>query len=252
MNTAREYRMPLLVGAGGVGGSTHRLRRPGGASELEALEPAEPGDPAPDTADRSCQAKLAALKTEKQNLTKSCADLVKIATQIPSVQSPTDVDAEESSFESQFNGLAETSGVTLTQFSGFAPDLTASAAAPPTTGTSTTASPSSVVAVPTTLTVTGDYAKMTSFINGLDNFPRLFVIQNFTLASGPGRQLGAQVRVSGAARVVRLATVGRRNPDLTDGRTLQPVHQGLDLLHLHAERPGRLHQGQDVGPLTDD
>ena len=38
--------------------------------------------------------------------------------------------------------------------------------------------------MPTTLTVTGDYAKMTAFINGLDSFPRLFVIQTFDLSYG--------------------------------------------------------------------
>ena len=41
-----------------------------------------------------------------------------------------------------------------------------------------------VVAVPTTLSVTGDYARMTAFISGLDNFPRLFVIQQFDLVYG--------------------------------------------------------------------
>ena len=75
------------------------------------------------------QAKLATLRSEKQNLTSSCADLQKIATQIPTVQSPTDIDAEESSFESQFNGLAASSGVSLAQFSGFAPAASATAAA---------------------------------------------------------------------------------------------------------------------------
>jgi hypothetical protein len=139
--------------------------------------------------------KLAALRTEKQNLTKSCADLEKITTQIPSVDSPTDIDAEESSFESQFNGLAASSGVTLSQFSGFAP-ATGTATTPTTTpsasGTSSQ-TPAGVVAVPTTLTVTGNYSKMTSFIKGLDSFPRLFVIQTFNLV------YGAQASTSAAA-----------------------------------------------------
>ena len=81
--------------------------------------------------------KLASLKSEKQSLTKSCADLEKIATQIPSVETPTDVDAEESSFENQFNALAAVTGVTLTQFNGFEP-ASATAATPgasATTGT---------------------------------------------------------------------------------------------------------------------
>jgi hypothetical protein len=123
---------------------------------------------------------LAALKTEQQKLSSSCADLQKIATQIPSVQSPTDVDAEESSFESQFNTLTATSGVTLTQFSGFAPATTAQATTPATGSTT----PADVVAVPTTLSVFGTYGQIQSFINSLDTFPRLFVIQNFVLSYG--------------------------------------------------------------------
>jgi Tfp pilus assembly protein PilO len=206
MNTAREYRMPLMVAAGAlvVALIVYAVLVAPQSSKLSGLQNQETQLQSQQT---QLSAKLAALRTEKQNLTKSCADLVKIATQIPSVQSPTDVDAEESSFESQFNGLAETSGVTLTQFSGFAPDLTASAAAPtPTAGTPTAASPSSVVAVPTTLTVTGDYAKMTSFVNGLDNFPRLFVIQNFDLAYGAGASPGATTGSSSGATATSSGT----------------------------------------------
>jgi Tfp pilus assembly protein PilO len=178
MNTVREYRMPLMIGAGAlvVALLLYAVLVSPQTSKLSSLKAQETQLQGQSTA---LQAKLTALKTEKQNLTKSCADLEKIATQIPSVQSPTDVDAEESSFESQFNGLAQSSGVTLTQFSGFVPATTASAPVAP-----TTTSKSGVVAVPTTLAVTGDYAKMTSFINGLDSFPRLFVIQTFDLAYG--------------------------------------------------------------------
>lgn len=129
------------------------------------------------------QAKLASLKSEQQKLSSSCADLQKIATQIPSVQSPTDVDAQESSFESQFNGLVAASGVGLTAFSGFAPAATAQATpTTPATGAATT--PTGVVAVPTTLAVTGNYGQIQTFINQLDAFPRLFVIQTFDLTYG--------------------------------------------------------------------
>jgi Tfp pilus assembly protein PilO len=128
------------------------------------------------------QIKLASLKTEQQKLSGSCADLQKIATQIPSVQTPTDIDAEESSFEGQFNALTASSGVQLTQFSGFAP-ATSTSAAPASTGTSST-TPSDVTAVPTTLAVTGTFGQMSAFINGLDSFPRLFVIQSFVLSYG--------------------------------------------------------------------
>ncbi len=179
MNTVREYRTPLMIGAGAlvVALLLYAILISPQSSKLTSLQTQETQLQTQQTA---LEAKLTALKAEKQNLTKSCADLEKIATQIPSVESPTDVDAEESSFESQFNGLAETSGVTLTQFSGFAPASTTSAT--PAAGTQT--SPAGVVAVPTTLAVTGNYSQTTSFINGLDKFPRLFVIQTFDLTFG--------------------------------------------------------------------
>jgi Tfp pilus assembly protein PilO len=182
MNTAREYRVPLLIGAGTlvvalllwvalVAPQNSKLS--GLRSQQTQLQTQQTG----------LQAKLASLRTEQQKLSKSCADLQKITTQIPSVQTPTDVDAEESSFESQFNGLAATTGVTLTQFSGFAPATTA-AATPTTTPASTAGPTTGVVAVPTTLAVTGSYGQMLAFVNGLDTFPRLFVIQKFVLSFG--------------------------------------------------------------------
>jgi Tfp pilus assembly protein PilO len=178
MNTVREYRMPLLIGAGALVAAllVWLVFVSPQTSKLSSLQNQETQL---QTQQSALQLKLDTLRTEKENLTKSCKDLEKIATQIPSVQSPTDVDAEESSFESQFNGLAETSGVTLTQFSGFSPATTASA-----TPSASTKSTAGVVAVPTTLSVTGNYGQVTSFINGLDKFPRLFVIQTFGLAFG--------------------------------------------------------------------
>lgn len=183
MNTVREYRMPLMVGAGAlvIALLLWAILVSPQSSKLASLQNQESQL---HTQQVALQAKLTALSAEKQNLTKSCADLQKIATQIPSVQSPTDLDAEESSFESQFNTLMGTSGVSLSQFSGFAPASTVggTAAATPTTGAAAT--PSGVVAVPTTIAVTGNYSQISSFIVGLDSFPRLFVIQTFNLTYG--------------------------------------------------------------------
>ena len=188
MNTVREYRLPLLMGVGAfvVALLLWALLVSPENSKLSNLQAQETQLQSQQT---QLQAKLSALQTEKQNLTGSCADLEKIATQIPSVQNPTDVDAEESTFESQFNGLAGASGVTLSQFSGFAP---ASTTTPASTSSSTAGSATGsaagstgdVTAVPTTLTVTGTYGQMMAFVNGLDSFPRLFVIQKFVLAYG--------------------------------------------------------------------
>lgn len=137
MNAAREYRVPLLIGAGTlvlvlllwvalISPQNTKL------SNLQAQQNQLQNQ------QTALAAKLAGLRTEQQKLSTSCADLQKISTQIPSVQSPLDVDAEESSFESQFNALTASSGVTLTQFSGFAPATSTSgaSAATPTAPTS--------------------------------------------------------------------------------------------------------------------
>jgi Tfp pilus assembly protein PilO len=202
MSTVREYRNPLMI----VGGAVVVIiilwvavvaPQNSKLSSLQAQTTTLQGQ------ETTLQAKLTALQSEGQKLSSNCADLQKITTQIPSVQSPTDIDAEESSFESQFNALAGSAGVTLAQFGGFTPASTAGAtAAVPAVGG---ASAAGVTAVPTTLTVQGDYAQISSFIgdgqNGLDGFPRLFVIQKFTLAYGAatGAQSSGSSSASGAA-----------------------------------------------------
>lgn len=209
MNVAREYRVPLLIGAGTlvvvlllwvalISPQNSKL------SNLHAQESQL------QTQQTGLEAKLASLRTEQQKLSTSCADLQKISTQIPSVQNPTDIDAEESSFESQFNALTASSGVTLTQFSGFAP-ATSTSGTPSATATTTPSSSGSsgntgstgtggVTAVPTTVAVTGNYGQVLAFVNGLDNFPRLFVIQTFRLSFGaPSAAGGATSGSTGAS-----------------------------------------------------
>ena len=204
MNTVREYRMPLLI-AGGALVIVLILWVALISPQNSKLTSLQDQSVQLQNQEAQLQARLTSLQSEGQKLSSNCADLQKISTQIPSVQSPTDIDAQESSFESQFNNLAASSGVSLAQFSGFAPaNTTGSAAAAPATqpavgGTAT--SPAGVTAVPTTLTVQGNYGQMTSFINGLDNFPRLFVIQKFVLAYGP-----AATSTSGASSATGTAT----------------------------------------------
>jgi Tfp pilus assembly protein PilO len=212
MNEVRAYRIPLMIAAGSlvvalllwavlVSPQKSKL------SSLQTQETQLQGQQA------QLQAKLSSLKSEQQKLSSSCADLQKIATQIPSVQSPTDVDAEESSFESQFNALTASSGVTLTQFSGFAPATTAQASA---TG-STSSTPTGVVAVPTTLAVTGSYGQVLNFINELDAFPRLFVIQTFNLSYGAS---GSTTTASATA------SVNASQPPLWTGGTATAASAG--------------------------
>jgi Tfp pilus assembly protein PilO len=183
MTNVREYRIPLMIGGGAlvVALLIWAVIVSPQNSKLSSLQAQETQLQTQQTA---LQVKLSSLKSEQQKLSSSCTDLQKIATQIPSVQSPTDIAAEESSFESQFNGLTAGSGVTLTQFSGFAPATTATATPTPTTGSAAAGAKAGVVAVPTTLAVTGNYSQIHNFINDLDGFPRLFVIQTFNLTYG--------------------------------------------------------------------
>jgi len=196
-NTVREYRVPLLIGAGTL--VVALLLWVGLISPQNSkLSSLQAQQTQLQTQQSGLQAKLASLRSEQQKLSTSCADLQKISTQIPSVQSPTDIDAQESSFESQFNGLAASTGVALTQFSGFAPatSTTGTAAA----ATSSAGTTGSVVPVPTTLSVTGNYGQMLAFVNGLDTFPRLFVIQKFVLSIGAtAASTGANASASASA-----------------------------------------------------
>jgi hypothetical protein len=193
MSTVREYQRPLII----VGGAIVvlliiwvALVSPENSklSSLQAQTTTLQGQEA------TLQAKLTSLQSEGQKLSTNCVDLQKITTQIPSVQTPTDVDAEESSFESQFNALAGLSGVSLALFGGFTP---ASATA---TGAVAGAAPTAagVTAVPTTLTIQGNYSQVSAFINGLDSFPRLFVIQKFILSFGSTVGTGSSSGSSGS------------------------------------------------------
>jgi len=198
MNQVKEYQKPLLIAGGAlvVAIILWAVLVSPLNTKLSNLHTKEATLQAQEV---SLQARLAALQSEGEQLSSHCADLRKISTQIPSVQSPTDIDAEESSFEDQFNALAGSSGVTLAQFSGFTPAGTTGAATQPTTG-GASSSPTGVTAVPTTLTVQGNYGQITNFVNGLDSFPRLFVIQRFVLASGPASTSpGGASSTSGAA-----------------------------------------------------
>jgi Tfp pilus assembly protein PilO len=195
MNQVREYRVPLMI-AGGTLVVALLLWAILISPQNTKLSSLQNQQTTLQTQQTELQNKLASLKSEQHKLSSSCADLRKIATQIPSVQSPTDVDAEESSFENQFNGLTAGSGVTLTQFSGFAPATTAQAT--PAAG-SATASPAGVVAVPTTLAVTGNYSQIHTFINDLDGFPRLFVIQKFVLTNGSAATAGSSTAPAAGA-----------------------------------------------------
>jgi Tfp pilus assembly protein PilO len=225
MNAAKEYRNPLMIAGGALVAALLLwvvLVSPQNAklASLQAQSVTLLGQ------ETALQTKLASLQSEGQKLSSNCADLQKISAQIPSVQTPTDINAEESSFESQFNDLAASSGVTLAQFSGFAPaGASASSPQPATSGSSTT--PSGVTAVPTTITVQGNFAQMTSFINGLDAFPRLFIIQKLTLAFGTASS-GSTGSSGGASSsgAASSSSAGASGPPLWVGGQATPPTNG--------------------------
>ena len=196
---------------------------------------------------------MASLKSEKQSLTKSCADLEKIATQIPSVQTPDRHRCRRVVIREPVQCPGRGDRCHPDPVQRFrAGDATAR---PPATRRLRGKSPAGVVAVPTTLSVTGNYNQMDAFIVGLDSFPRLFVIQTFNLDFGTTarpRLRGATSRRSSASSACLVgigpARVDRRHPGGADGGTVQPVGAGLDLLHHDTQRPGGLHQGHR-GPL---
>ena len=257
MNEVREYRIPLLMAAGTlvVALLIWAVLISPQNSKLSSLQAQATTLQNQQT---TLETKLASLKTEQQKLSSSCADLQKIATQIPSVQSPTDVDAEESSFENQFNGLVGRFGSYPDPVQRVRPGHDGPGhPGPPATGASTT--PAGVVAVPTTLAVTGTYDQIHAFIDDLDGFPRLFVIQNLNLSYGPAtpassgadhRRLPRLRHRDGVGHRLGTPAVDRRAAHPGQRRPVHAGHQRVDLLHVDAECPRCLHQGHGGRPLS--
>ena len=227
MNSLREYRIPLLI-AGGALVVAIVLWVALIAPQNSKLSSLQAQTVQLQTQETGLQTRLAALQSEGQKLSSNCADLQKISTQIPSVQTPNDINAAESSFEVQFNELAASSGVTLSQFSGFAPATsTGSSAATPATGAAgAAATPAGVTAVPTTLTVQGNYGQMTAFVNGLDTFPRLFVIQKFILAFGAASTSSSSASSGSSASSSASASAGVPGATLWVGGKATPASAG--------------------------
>ena len=185
MSTIQEYRNPILIGVIGVVVAIllYAFVYSPQSSKLSTLNTQE----ATLTAQQAqLQSQLSVLQTEKQKLPANCADLQKISTQIPSVQQAGDLAAEQASFYDQLTALVQSSGTSIPTFSF-------TGAGTPTAGSTATTTPgatggaaasSGVVPVGVTMTITGSYGQMSAFVGGLDSFPRLFVIQNFTLSLG--------------------------------------------------------------------
>ncbi len=131
------------------------------------------------TEHQSLKTQVATLLSERRQLPRNCASLSKDLTEIPS-------SASIASFYSQVTQLASSSGVST-------PSITissggASAGSPPSGSTSPAATPGVPAGLSTvgiTLSVTGNYGQVSSFIHGLDGFPRLYTISTLDVTGGP-------------------------------------------------------------------
>lgn len=183
MSTAQEYRVPIIIGAAALVVAIllyFVVISPQG-SKLSSLDTQQTQLTAQQT---TLQNQLNTLRIEQQKLPSSCANLQKISTQIPSVQNPGDLAAEESSFYNQLTGLVGQSGTGIPKFAwSTTPGTTSSPTSPSSSATQPSAT-NGVVPVPVSMTITGTFGQMSAFVAGLDSFPRLFVIQQFSLAFG--------------------------------------------------------------------
>jgi len=183
MNTVKEYQKPIMVGVLGVVVAIllYAMLIAPQTSKLSSLNTQKTQLSAQQ---QQLQAKLSGLEKAKQQLPTKCADLQKISVQIPSVLNPGDLAAEQSTFYNQLTALVGSSGTSIPSFAwtGNTGGTTTATTAPSTAGGAPAVS--GVVPVPVKMHITGNYAQMSAFIAGLDSFPRLFVIQTFTLAIG--------------------------------------------------------------------
>lgn len=115
------------------------------------------------TQETNLQIRIASLRREKSQLGANCQQLTTDLTEIPGTP---DVD----SFLSQVSALANASGDPNT------PSISVTQA--------TGAAKSSVTPVTVALTLSGTYGQMTSFLQGLDTFPRLFTVTSISVTGG--------------------------------------------------------------------
>ena len=123
--------------------------------------------------EQSLQSQLTTLKIEQRNVKANCGQLTRDLTMIPT-------DPQASQFLQQVTALAQASGDPNT------PSYSLGATAAKATA--------GVSAVSVTLSLTGTFGQMMSFIHGLSTFPRLFTISTIQITGGPvitGNQLAA-------------------------------------------------------------
>jgi len=164
MNEVQEYRIPILIGVVTliVAIIAYVAFIAPEGSKLSTLETEQTTLQAQQA---QLQARLVSLRDEQQRLPSDCANLTKITTQIPATP-------DQAGFQLQLT--------TLEQQTGVVPSVLSYGGTTTTPGTPTP--PAGVTAIPVSTTVTGTYQQISNFVGGLDGFPRLYVIQSFTLA----------------------------------------------------------------------
>jgi Tfp pilus assembly protein PilO len=183
MDQITRYRIPILTGVGAVVLAiivfAAWISPEGG--KLSALHAQQTQL---DSQQTHLQTELATLKAAKAHLASNCQALSKDLGEIPGTPS---VD----SFFNQVTALAVASGdpntpsISVTQAAGGA-----AAAADP---------------VAVTFTLEGTYGQMSSFLKGLDTFPRLFTVTNITINGGAVATGGTTINPSTAGYTLDLS-----------------------------------------------
>jgi Tfp pilus assembly protein PilO len=183
MEQLTRYRIPLLTGLGAVvfaiivfvawispeGGKLSSLHAQ--QTQLESQQ-------------THLQTELSTLKAAKAHLVSNCQALSKDLGEIPGTPS---VD----SFFNQVTALAVASGDPTT------PSISVTQATTPASG--------GVSPVAVTFTLSGTYGQMSSFLKGLDTFPRLFTVTAITVTGGNVATGGAAIDPATAGYTLNLA-----------------------------------------------
>jgi len=148
------------------------------------------------TQEASLQAKIATLRKEKSQLGTDCQVLTQDQTEIPSAP---DVD----SFLQQITTLAVSSGDPNTPSISVTQATNAAAAA-------------GVTPVTVSFTLQGTYGQMSSFLQGLDTFPRLFTVTAISVTGGPVATGGNSVSAATAGYNLTLTGNIFYSPDQRD------------------------------------
>jgi Tfp pilus assembly protein PilO len=163
MEQLKRFRIPVLIGVGALvlGLIVYAAWISPEGSHLAKLQAARAQL---QTQENGLQIRIATLRREKTQLGANCQQLTTNLTEIPGTPS---VD----SFLNQVSALAVSSGDPTT------PSISVTAAASAASG--------GVTPVTVALTLAGTYGQMTSFLQGLNTFPRVFTVTTISVTGGP-------------------------------------------------------------------